>query len=347
LWQMMNGWVYKGFDETYRSIGVDFDKSYYESETFELGKGIVEEGLQKGIFFRKADGSVWVDLTADGLDEKLLLRADGTSVYITQDLGTADLRYQAYHPDTMVYTVANEQDYHFKVLKLVSRKLGRPYAEGIYHLSYGLVDLPTGRMKTREGTVVDADDIVSEMIAIAEKETAERIEKAEPFSGDEMKTLYRVLGLGALKFFLLRVDPKKKMIFNPQESIDLHGFTATAIQYTHARICSVLRKAAARNINFSSAATVASLDFAERQLILQLNQYPSVISEAASQYEPSLIANYLYALAKDFNHFYASLPILNADQEATQQFRLQLSEMIGSVLKKGMALLGIEVPEKM
>lgn len=347
LWQMMNQWVYQGFEQTYKSINVDFDQNYYESETYSLGKTVVEEGLEKGIFFKKPDGSVWVDLTADGLDQKLLLRADGTSVYITQDLGTADLRYKKNHPDAMVYTVANEQDYHFKVLKLVSKKLGRPYADGIYHLSYGLVDLPTGRMKTREGTVVDADDIIEEMVQTAETETKQRIEKVEEFSQEELKKLFRILGLGALKFFILRVDPKKKMIFNPKESIDLHGFTATAIQYTHARICSVLRKAANRNISISNTAGISSLDLKEKQLILNLNQYSSVILEAAQKYEPSSLANYLYNLAKDYNHFYAELPILNADDENSRNFRLLLSSMVGSVIKKGMKLLGIDVPERM
>jgi arginyl-tRNA synthetase len=346
LWEMMNEWVYRGFDETYGNIGVSFDQNYYESETYTLGKAVVEEGLQKGIFFKKPDGSAWVDLTDEGLDEKLLLRADGTSVYITQDLGTADLRYRQYKPDTMVYTVASEQDYHFKVLKLVCKKLGRPYADSIYHLSYGLVDLPTGRMKTREGTAVDADDMIKEMDETSEEKTRQ-LGKIENFSAGELKKLYHMIGMGALKFFLLKVDPKKRMIFNPEESIDFHGFTGPFIQYTHARIKSVLRKAEANKISYSNTASVKTLDPKERQLILQLNQYPSMIAEAASGYAPSAIANYVYHLAKDYNQFYAELPILNADDEVTGSFRLKLSAMVASVIKKSMKLLGIDVPERM
>ena len=346
LWQAMNSWAYQGFEETYRRLGVDFDKAYYESETYQLGKSFVMEGLERGIFFRKEDGSVWVDLTGDGLDEKLLIRADGTSVYITQDLGTADLRYKDYHPDAMIYTVANEQDYHFKVLKLISKKLGLPYADGMYHLSYGLVDLPSGRMKSREGTIVDADDLIDEMERVAEKLSREQ-GKIEGMSEEESRQLFKTLGLGALKFFILKVDPKKKMLFNPEESIDFHGFTGPFIQYTHARIRSLLRKTAERQIAITDHAVPSSLHPKERQLIIQLFHYPSAISEAASKYEPSTLANYLYILAKDYNQFWADLPILTAEDDATRAFRLKLSSTVASVIKKGMELLGIQAPERM
>ncbi|MEO6166812.1 MAG: arginine--tRNA ligase, partial [Chitinophagales bacterium] len=346
LWQTLNQWVYQGFEETYRKIGNDFDKAYLESATYMLGKTIVADGLEKNIFFKKPDGSVWVDLTADGLDQKVLLRADGTSVYITQDLGTADLRYKDYAPDVMIYTVANEQDYHFKVLKLVCQKLGRPYANGIHHLSYGLVDLPTGRMKTREGTVVDADDLLDEMDVTAAQKTKE-VGKIENFTEEEQQTLFHQLGLGALKFFILKVDPKKRILFNPEESIDFHGFTGPFIQYTHARICSVLRKATERNISFEGDAKITSLDAVERQLIMLLNEYPTIISESAAKYEPSTLANYLYQLAKEYNHFYATLHMLNEVDGEQRKFRLQLSSAIASTIKRGMKLLGIDVPEQM
>lgn len=346
LWQTLNQWVYQGFEETYRKIGNDFDKAYMESDTYMLGKSIVAEGLAKNVFFKKPDGSVWVDLSADGLDQKVLLRADGTSVYITQDLGTADLRYKDYAPDSMIYTVANEQDYHFKVLKLVCSKLGRPYAEGIHHLSYGLVDLPSGRMKTREGTVVDADDLLDEMDITAAQKTKE-VGKIEHFTEEQQRTLFHQLGIGALKFFILKVDPKKKMIFNPEESIDFHGFTGPFIQYTHARICSVIRKAAERNMATEGLATVESLESDERKLVMMLMDYPSIIVEAASKYEPSTLANYLYHLAKEYNHFYASLQILNAENLDQRMFRLQLSAKTAAVLKMGMKLLGIDVPQQM
>lgn len=346
LWQMLNQWVYQGFEETYRKIGNDFDKAYMESDTYLLGKRIVAEGLAKNVFFKKPDGSVWVDLTAEGLDEKVLLRADGTSVYITQDLGTADLRYEEYAPDVMVYTVANEQDYHFKVLKLVCSKLSRPYAEGIHHLSYGLVDLPSGRMKTREGTVVDADDLLDEMDATAAQKTLE-VGKIEYFTAEQQRTLFHQLGIGALKFFILKVDPKKKMIFNPEESIDFHGFTGPFIQYTHARICSLLRKAAERSIAVEGTAIVNSFESIERQLIMLLADYPSIIRQAAAGFEPSTLANYLYHLAKEYNHFYASLQILNAENTDQRMFRLQLSGRTAAVIKSGMKLLGIDVPQQM
>ena len=350
LWMMMNGWVYQGFEETYRRLGVDFDKAYYESETYKLGKTFVDEGLANGVFFKKEDGSVWVDLTADGLDQKLLLRADGTSVYITQDIGTANERWNDFHPDQMIYTVANEQDYHFKVLKLICAKLGKPYAEGIYHLSYGMVDLPSGRMKSREGTVVDADDLIDEMETVAATLSKEQ-GKMEGLDAKQQKDLFRMLGLGALKFFILKVDPKKRMVFNPEESIDFHGFTGPFIQYTHARIKSVLRKdtslRAERSNLRHSLETLEKLEPIERELILHLQRYPGTISESASAYSPAILANYLYYLAKTYNQFYQELPILSAEKAEQRDFRLLLSSFIADVLKKGMWLLGIEVPERM
>ena len=350
LWMMMNGWVYQGFEETYRRLGVDFDKAYYESETYKLGKTFVDEGLANGVFFKKEDGSVWVDLTADGLDQKLLLRADGTSVYITQDIGTANERWNDFHPDQMIYTVANEQDYHFKVLKLICAKLGKPYAEGIYHLSYGMVDLPSGRMKSREGTVVDADDLIDEMETVAATLSKEQ-GKMEGLDAKQQKDLFRMLGLGALKFFILKVDPKKRMVFNPEESIDFHGFTGPFIQYTHARIKSVLRKdtslRAERSNLRHSLETLEKLEPIERELILHLQRYPGTISESASAYSPAILANYLYYLAKTYNQFYQELPILSAEKPEQRDFRLLLSSFVADVLKKGMWLLGIEVPERM
>lgn len=349
LWNKMNGWVYNGFEETFKKLGCDFQKHYHESETYLLGKKVVDEGLERKIFFKKADGSVWIDLSADGLDEKLLLRADGTSVYITQDLGTADLRYKDFGTERMIYTVASEQDYHFKVLKLVCEKLKRPYAEGIYHLSYGMVDLPSGRMKSREGTVVDADDLITEMESTAAKHTQE-LGKIENFNPDELIQLYHQLGMGALKFYILKVDPKKKMVFNPEESIDFHGFTGPFIQYTYARIQSVKKKAG-QELNQAEAHTyltaIKNLHPAERTLLLQLHNYPKTVLEAADKLEPSLIANYTYQLAKQFNAFYSGLSILHAETEELKNFRLQLAGFTGEVIKKGMKLLGIEVPERM
>jgi arginyl-tRNA synthetase len=314
LWNTLNHWVYQGFEETYLKIGNDFDKAYMESDTYLRGKSIVEEGLNKGIFFKKTDGSVWVDLNDEGLAEKLLIRADGTSVYITQDLGTADMRYEDYHPHGMIYTVANEQDHHFKVLKIVCKKLNRPYAEGIHHLSYGLVYLPSGRMKTREGTVVDADELIDEMDEAAAKKTSE-LGKIENFSEQDLLKLHHTLGMGALKFFILKVDPKKKMLFNPEESIDFQGFTGPFIQYTYARICSVLRKGAEKKEGDKNVPPRRDrLESKERAVLMQVYHYPSTILEAASKYEPSTLANYLYQLAKDYNHFYAELPILMRTQ---------------------------------
>jgi arginyl-tRNA synthetase len=358
LWAMMNGWVYQGFEQTYRRLGVDFDKAYYESETYKLGKTFVDEGLATGVFFKKEDGSVWVDLTADGLDQKLLLRADGTSVYITQDIGTANERWNDFHPDQMIYTVANEQDYHFKVLKLICAKLGKPYADGIYHLSYGMVDLPGGRMKSREGTVVDADDLIDEMETVAATLSKEQ-GKMEALDANQQEELFRMLGLGALKFFILKVDPKKRMVFNPEESIDFHGFTGPFIQYTHARIKSVLRKAASSGISpLLDAQAVEQkesqaghdktrLEPLEREIILHLQRYPAIIRESATAYSPAILANYLYYLAKTYNQFYQELPILSAEKPEQRDFRLLLSSFVADVLKKGMWLLGIEVPERM
>jgi arginyl-tRNA synthetase len=342
----MNSWVYVGFEKTFERIGCDFHKHYHESDTYLLGKSIVEEGLAKNVFFKKADGSVWVDLTADGLDEKLLLRGDGTSVYITQDMGTADVRYKDFGVERMIYTVANEQDYHFKVLKLVCQKLQKPYADGIFHLSYGMVDLPSGRMKSREGTVVDADDLLDEMEATAQQRT-EELGKVDGFNDDEKKNLYRTIGLGALKFFILRVDPRKRMIFDPNESIDFHGFTGPFIQYTHARIRSVLRKAQEQNISFDAPSGYADLKPSELSLIRMLCALPEHVRESANAYDPASLANYLFKVAKAYNHFYTEHSILSADTHDEKVFRLQLSAFTTKVIKLGMKLLGIDVPEKM
>jgi len=342
LWKTMNGWVYAGFAETYKRLGVEFDQFYYESNTYLLGKDIVEEGLQKGVFFQKEDGSVWIDLTADGLDQKLLRRSDGTSVYITQDLGTAQLKYNDYHMDESIYVVGNEQDYHFKVLFLILEKLGKTWAKGLYHLSYGMVDLPSGKMKSREGTVVDADDLVDEMEQTA-KEHTEALGKVESFSDHEKFELYHTIGMGALKYFLLKVDPRKRLLFDPNESVDFQGHTGPFIQYTHARIRSVLNRVAAN----TESARIEKLLPEERDLILLLSQYPQTIESAATGYNPAAIANYIYDVAKAFNKFYHELSILQAEDELSKQFRLQLSAAAGSVIKKGMGLLGIDVPERM
>jgi len=343
LWKTMNLWVYDGFGITYKALGVDFDKFYYESNTYLLGKDIIEEGLKKGIFFRKPDGSVWIDLTSDGLDEKLVLRADGTSVYMTQDLGTAQLKYNDYHMDESIYVVGNEQDYHFKVLFLILEKLGKSWAKGLYHLSYGMVDLPSGKMKSREGTVVDADDLISEMEQTA-KERTEELGKVAGFDEAEKLELYHTIGMGALKYFLLKVDPKKRLLFDPNESVDFQGHTGPFIQYTHARIRSVLSRAEAVNdINPG----VSSLVPEERDLALLLSQFPEIIEQAAKGHNPAVIANYIYEIAKAFNKFYHERSILQAEDELTKEFRLQLSFASAKVIKKGMALLGIEVPERM
>ncbi|MBA2328128.1 MAG: arginine--tRNA ligase [Flavisolibacter sp.] len=343
LWKEMNSWVYKGFDETYTRIGSDFDKSYYESETYLLGKEFIEDGLQKGVFYKKEDGSVWIDLTAEGLDEKLVLRKDGTSVYITQDLGLADQKYEEFKYDRSIYVIADEQNYHMKVLKLILKKLGMPYADGIYHLSYGMVELPSGRMKSREGTVVDADDIVNEMNNIAARHTQES-GKVKDFTEEELKELYDVIGLGALKFFLLRVDPKKKMVFNPEESIDFHGFTGPFIQYTHARIKSILRK---EKLSDTAPKFSSPLLKLEKELLLILEQYVTIVKQAAFEYNPSVIAIYAFQVAKNFNSFYTEHSVMNAETEEKKQLRLQICKLTAHVIKNAMSLLGIKVPERM
>lgn len=342
LWQKMNGWVYEGFNETYKKIGSDFDKNYFESETYLLGKEFVEEGLQKGVFYRKDDGSVWIDLTADGLDEKLVLRKDGTSVYITQDLGLADKKFEEFRYDQSIYVIADEQNYHMKVLKLILQKLGKPYANGIYHLSYGLVELPSGRMKTREGNVVDADDIIEELKKVAREKT-EELGKVKDFNAGELNELYDTIALGALKFFLLRVDPKKRMVFNPEESIDFHGFTGPFIQYTHARIKSMLRKA----VPGATPEEAGSLLPKEKELIVMLEQYPAIIGQALQEHNPSVIAIYCYEVARSFSSFYTDHSVLNAESEAKKQLRLRLSEMTANVIASATSLLGIRVPERM
>jgi arginyl-tRNA synthetase len=349
LWERMNSWVYEGFEVSYKKLGVDFDKMYYESDTYLLGKEIVERGLEKGVLFRKENGSVWIDLTADGLDEKLLLRGDGTSVYITQDLGTAVLKYNDFKLDRSVYVIADEQNYHMQVLKLILQKLGEPCADGIFHLSYGMVELPSGRMKSREGTVVDADDMMAEMIALS-KEQTEQAGKTEGFTQEELAKLYETIGMGALKFYLLRVDPKKKMIFDPKESIDLHGFTATFIQYAHARICSILRK---ENVPLNGTADLGSLQIteeiapAEKKLVLALEQYQSVLEAAAEEYNPSLLCNYSFHLAQLFNSFYDVHSISKAENEEKKQLRLMMIIITARTLRHAMNLLGIRLPEKM
>jgi arginyl-tRNA synthetase len=341
LWKKMNGWVYEGFAATYQLIGSDFDKTYYESETYLLGKEYVEEGLAKGLFTRKPDGSVWIDLSADGLDEKLVLRKDGTSVYITQDLGLANRKYMDYKMDESIYVIGDEQNYHMKVLLLICKKLGIPSAEGIHHLSYGMVDLPTGRMKSREGTVVDADDLVDEMKLISAKHTLE-LGKVKDFQPNELESLYHTIGLGALKFFLLRVDPKKRMVFNPEESIDFHGFTGPFIQYTHARIRSILKKETPAGIPIHE-----TLHTLEKSVILEIEKFPTVIEQASVELNPSVVAMYVFRLAQTYNSFVTELRILTAESEAKKEFRLQLSLATANVIKSAMGLLGIEVPERM
>ncbi len=346
LWKAMNGWVYDGFHVTYNRMGVDFEKLYYESETYLLGKEEVLRGLANGIFFRKEDGSVWVDLTSDGLDQKVLLRSDGTSVYMTQDFGTAILRFRDFPKiEKQVYTVGNEQEYHFKVLFLILAKLGYSWAKECYHLSYGMVDLPSGKMKSREGTVVDADDLMDEIVEESAKQTSE-LGKIDEMSTEELKSLSEMVGMGALKFFLLKVDPKKRMLFDPHESIQLQGHTGPFIQYTHARIRSILRKAASQNIK-PDVLNIASLEPAERQVIFLISSYMNKISDAAREYSPAIIANFSYDLAKEYNQFYQSIPIFNEGDQGKLKFRIAFSEVVADVLRKSMGLLGIQVPERM
>ena len=343
LWRNMNHWVYEGFEVTYKRIGSDFAKTYYESETYLLGKDIIELGLEKHVFNKKADGSIWIDLTDEGLDEKLVLRKDGTSVYITQDIGLAQRKYEEFKMDKSIYVIGDEQNYHMKVLQLICKKLGLPYADDIHHLSYGMVELPTGKMKSREGTVVDADDLIDEMVSIAREHT-ENLGKVKDFSPEELVQLYDMIGLGALKYFLLRVDPKKKMIFNPEESIDFHGSTGPFIQYTHARIKSVLRKSSIEK-DFKEYKT--ALLEAEKELLLLSEQFETVLLQSSESLDPSTLATYLFQLAQSFNSFYAALSIASAESEEKKQLRLKISSMVATVLCSGMDLLGISVPEKM
>ncbi|WP_316811765.1 arginine--tRNA ligase [Pedobacter heparinus] len=345
LWKTMNGWVYAGFEVSYKNLGVDFDKYYYESNTYLLGKDTVEEGLEKGVFFKKPDGSVWIDLTQDGLDQKLVLRADGTSVYITQDLGTAQMKYDDFKMDESIYVVGNEQDYHFKVLFLILEKLGKSWAKGLHHLSYGMVDLPSGKMKSREGTVVDADDLVAEMIETARAKT-EILGKVNDFDEQEKKELFYNIGLGALKYFLLKVEPKKRLLFDPSESIDFQGNTGPFIQYTHARIRSLLTKA---GYDFSAKGVPeATITATELEMIMLLAKYPAEVSSAAKAYSPATLANYLYEMAKLFNKFYHETPpIIKEENKAFRLHRLNLTFLTADVLKRGMRILGITVPERM
>lgn len=347
LWQKMNGWVYEGFDKTYADLGVEFDKIYYESETYLLGKSLVQDGLDRGVFYRKDDGSVWIDLTPDGLDQKLLLRGDGTSVYMTQDLGTAYTRFKEFNLDGHIYVVGNEQNYHFQVLKLILSKLGYEWADHIYHLSYGMVELPEGKMKSREGTVVDADDLISGMISTAKDMSAE-LGKLDGCSTEEAETISRMVGLGALKYFILKVDPKKTMLFDPKESIDFNGNTGPFIQYTHARIKSVLRKAAESSVEKAEKLSPAlSVIPKEVDIIKLLNDYPSIVAAAAENYSPALVANYIYELVKEFNQYYHDYSILREENSEVRSARLLLIEQVARVISQGMSLLGIDVPERM
>ena len=347
LWKRMNGWVYKGFDKTYKALGVSFDKIYYESDTYKTGREIVFRALEKGVLIKKEDGSVWVDLSKEGLGEKILLRSDGTAVYMTQDIGTAYQRYDDYKFFRQIYVVGNEQNYHFQVLRLLLDKIGYKWAKDIYHLSYGMVELPEGKMKSREGKVVDADDLISEMIDTA-RDMSEELGKLDTYSEKQREDIFRIIGLGALKYFILKVDPKKNMTFNPKESIDFNGNTGPFIQYTYARIKSVLRKASEKNIEFQKK-TNTGLDPNEKEieLIKLLDGFPKVVRDAAIQMTPSVIANYCYELTKEFNQFYHDFSILSVDDDKTRNFRLQLSEITGDTIGKCMGLLGIEVPERM
>lgn len=346
LWKKMNDWVYDGFDITYRRLGVGFDQFFYESDTYLLGKSIVMEGLSKGVLFQKEDKSIWCDLTADGLDEKLLLRSDGTSVYMTQDLGTAEQRHNIYKPEKMIYVVGNEQNYHFDVLKLILKKLGRDWANGIEHLSYGMVELPQGKMKSREGTVVDADDLMDEMIQTARQKT-EELGKASQLSEQAANELYHQIGLGALKYFMLKVDPKKTMLFNPADSIDFNGNTGPFIQYTHARIRSIIRKAEESDIDFLSENQVIELNQHEKHLIKLIHHYPSVVVQAGEQLSPALIANFIFELAKEFNHFYQTINILKENNLHNRSLRIKLCLLVAKTLKHAGGLIGLVMPEKM
>ena len=350
LWKMMNGWVYEGFDVTYNRLGVDFDKTYYESETYLLGKKIVEEGLSKGVFYKKDDNSVWVDLTSDGLDEKIVQRSDGTSVYITQDLGTAVLRHDEYDFDSKIYVVGNEQDYHFKVLFLILKKLGNEWADKLYHLSYAMVDLPSGKMKSREGTVVDADDLMDEITTAAAEETS-KLGKVEEFSNDELKQLYETLGFGALKYFILKVDPEKRMLFNPAESVEIHGNTGPYIQYVHARICSVIKRASQiqqlSGYKNMALEAVVNMNDKERELAINILRFKETVENAAEKFSPAIVANYVYELAKNFNQFYHENSIISESELETSCFRLCLADACAIKKKKSLNLLGIIAPERM
>ncbi|WP_150451062.1 arginine--tRNA ligase [Arenibacter lacus] len=347
LWETMNSWVYDGFDVTYKNLGVDFDQLYYESDTYLLGKDFVEDGLKRGVFYRKDDGSVWIDLTDEGLDEKIVLRSDGTAVYMTQDIGTAIQRVKD-NPDVggMVYTVGNEQDYHFKVLFLILKKLGFNWADNLYHLSYGMVDLPSGKMKSREGTVVDADELMEDMARTA-ADISEELGKLEDYSEEEKQELYKIIGMGALKYYILKVDPKKRILFNPEESVDFQGNTGPFIQYTYARIQSILRKGKELNLNASEPSNLVEMHEKEKELIKQLQLFPETIQLAAENFSPALIANYTYDLVKEFNSFYQNVSILGESDENKRIFRIQLSKKVSEVISTAFGLLGIQVPERM
>jgi arginyl-tRNA synthetase len=346
LWKKMNKWVYDGFDVTYKTLGVDFDKIYYESETYLVGNDEVLRGLKEGLFYKKEDGSVWADLTAEKLDQKILLRSDGTSVYMTQDIGTAKMRFEDYTIDKMVYVVGNEQNYHFQVLAILLDKLGFKWGKDLYHFSYGMVELPSGKMKSREGTVVDADDLVEDMVKVA-RDVANELGKLDSLSESEAEKTYRMIALGALKYFILKVDPKKNMLFNPEESIDFNGNTGPFIQYTYARIQSVLRKAAERNIVINKNVRVDKLSEKEKDLLKRVSLFPATINEAAANYSPAIIANYCYELVKEYNQFYHDHYIITETDENVRNFRLVLSSSVAEVIKLGMNLLGIEMPERM
>jgi len=345
LWKKMNEWVYAGFDETYKALGVSFDKIYYESNTYLEGKEKVEEGLEKGFFYRREDGSVWADLTKEGLDEKLLLRSDGTSVYMTQDIGTAKLRFQDYPIDKMIYVVGNEQNYHFQVLSILLDKLGFKWGKDLVHFSYGMVELPNGKMKSREGTVVDADDLIATMIADARQMSADKVNKLEGITEEEAQEIARIVGMGALKYFILKVDARKNMLFNPEESIDFNGNTGPFIQYTYARIRSILRKAG--EVNLADLAKDTELSDKEISLIQHLQGFQAAVKQAGTDYNPSCIANYCYELVKEYNQFYHDFSVLREEDEKKRQFRIALSAAVSQVIKNGMGLLGIEVPERM